>query len=206
MPFCYAGVVAAVSLVWGYGLGPEQQRGFLGWASTNVANLTVRPVTSMIVSAFVAQETMALWSVMILVGLGPLVHRFGNMRSIGLVLAAHVTGTLISQGITALRLAVGAAPDAVRYMHDVGPSYVVVSAQIAVVFYGHSWWHRAIALGSWLMLAPFLFGGLGDWDVAAIGHLSAMITGAVAGGLLVRRTPATLRGANRDAVNAVSLS
>jgi hypothetical protein len=177
----YVAVLAVVSVISTYALPRVDRLGLVSWASTNVANLAVRPLTTLAASAFVSEDPLIVWAVLTSAGLFLLVHRFGNRRAAILTGAAHVLGTLVSEGIAALRLAIGAAPTALRHIADVGPSYVTVSALVAVACFGPGRWQRGVALAGWLFLAPFLFEGITGFDVAAIGHVVAMATGVAIG-------------------------
>jgi hypothetical protein len=61
----------------------------------------------------------------------------------------------------------------------VGPSYVTMAALAAVMAYGPGRWPRMLATSCWLVLAPFLFDGIEDLDIAAVGHLVSMLVGAL---------------------------
>jgi membrane associated rhomboid family serine protease len=80
----------------------------------------------------------------------------------------------------------GLLPAADRYIIDVGPSYVVVSAIVVALLYG-SWLARAAAALDLALLVVVgnIFGGLSDLDVAAVGHVTAMTVAAAAGSVLV---------------------
>ena len=80
----------------------------------------------------------------------------------------------------------GLLPAADRYIIDVGPSYVVVSAIVVALPYG-SWLARAAAALdlALLIFVGNIFGGLSDLDVAAVGHVTAMTVAAAVGSLLV---------------------
>jgi hypothetical protein len=96
-------------------------------------------------------------------------------------------GTGVSEGVLALRVARGLEPAAARSIVDVGPSFVVVGVLVATVVGGKCrWWRAAAALGFGL-LVPSLFDGLSRWDVAAVGHVTAIAVGAGGGVLLFRR-------------------
>ena len=79
-----------------------------------------------------------------------------------------------------------AASAADRYIIDVGPSYVVVSAIVVALLYG-SWLARAAAALDLALLVVVgnIFGGLSDLDVAAVGHVTAMTVAAALGSVLV---------------------
>jgi hypothetical protein len=146
------------------------------WASTDLDNLGRNPVGSMVVSAFVTDSGVLAWVGLAVVGLGTLGRRLGAGRTLALVSASHVVGTLVSQGVTAWRLHAGLAAPAERYALDVGPSYVVAGALAAGLVAGTRRTRPLCALGLGV-LAPFLFDGLTGLEVAAVGHLVAIVVG-----------------------------
>jgi hypothetical protein len=219
LPILFIVALCAVSSVYAYGLGPSDQRSFVASTATNLLNLRSDPLGTLIASAFVSEATPWIWVGFAIVGLFPLVHRFGNLRTLLLVGAAHLIGTLLSEGLLAWRISTGAVPGSLRALDDVGPSYVIASALIATILYGAEpavrtasrghwlfdriasrWWRLAAAVGL-ALLAPHLFGGLDHLDVAAVGHLVALVTGACVGLLLARRER---RGVSRSAITASS--
>jgi hypothetical protein len=195
----------AVSGVYAYALGPAQQRLVVASTATNLANLRNDPLGTMIASVFVAEAEPWLWVAFAALGLFPVAHRFGNVRTLVLVGAAQVIGTLISEGLLAWRISAGVMPTSARYVDDVGPSYVVASALIATILYGAVPLMRTARHGHWLFdripsrwwricagvglafLAPHLFYKLDRLDVAAVGHVVALLVGAGVGLLFVRR-------------------
>ncbi|MFB4296905.1 rhomboid-like protein [Actinomadura sp. NTSP31] len=209
MPLTFLGLFGAMWLVQVFLLPPAAQRAVVAWASTNLANLGVDPVGTMIASAFVAEGSQGALLVVAALGLFPVARRFGNVRAIVLVAVSHVAGTLISQGIAFVRLEAGLLSDSVRTISDVGPSYVLCAALVAAVLYGHGRVRRLLAFGAWAALLPFLFEGLPSLEVAAVGHLVAMLSGALVGGLLLlfeRRggpVAAAIEAAEARAVHAV---
>ena len=186
VPIGYVAVLAVVSAVYAHVMSGVDQRSFVSWASTNLANLASRPVPALVVSAFLSVDPIIVWAVLTTVGLVLLVRRFGNLRAAILVAAAHVAGTLVSEGIVAWRLAADAAPTALRHISDVGPSYVTVSALTAAAVFGRVRWQRVVALAGWLVLAPFLFEGIAAFDVAAVGHAVSILVGVLLGALFRR--------------------
>jgi hypothetical protein len=110
----------------------------------------------------------------------------GNWRTALVCAAGQVAGTLVSEGIVGYRVSRGLLPAADRYIIDVGPSYVVVSAIVVALLYG-SWLARAAAALDLALLVVVgdIFGGLSDLDVAAVGHVTAMTVAAVVGSVLV---------------------
>ncbi|MEV0402659.1 rhomboid-like protein [Actinoallomurus sp. NPDC050550] len=205
LPTLFIAVFCAVSGVYAYGLGPGQQRLVVANTATNLANLRNDPLGTMIASAFVAEAAPWMWVAFAIVGLFPVAHRFGNVRTLVLVGAAQVVGTLISEGLLAWRISTGAMPTSARYLDDVGPSYVIASALVATILYGAEplmrtarhghwlfdrvpsrWWRIGAAVGL-AFLAPHLFNRLDRLDVAAVGHVVAMLVGAGVGLFFVHR-------------------
>src|SRR3954453_6661005 len=105
---------------------PDVRDNWLDWTSTNIANLGRHPVAAIITSGMFTDGGLAAWIVLSLVGLGAVSCSLGGRRTLLLVLAAHVAGTLISEGILYWRIVGGQAPASERFIVDVGPSYVVV--------------------------------------------------------------------------------
>jgi hypothetical protein len=169
----------------------------LDWASTNLANLRHRPVAAMVVSAFLAEDDRIAWVLLALTGIAATGWILGAWRTAVLLGAAHVVATLISEGVLALRIAAGAVPAAQEHIRDVGPSYVVIAALTAGLLYGTWPWRVPCAIGFALM-APGSFGGLPRLELAAMGHVCAVLIAAGLGLVMVRRrraaTPARASG------------
>jgi len=154
----------------------------------NLVNLRSDPIGTLISSAFVAEEAPWIWIFIASAALFPLVRRFGNLRALVLVATAQVIGTLISEGILGLRITMGQLPPShsLLDLDDVGPSYVIVCALVAVILFGVGWKWRLTALAAFGALAPHLFEGLNQLDVTAVGHLVSILVGAAGGWYLVR--------------------
>jgi hypothetical protein len=155
------------------------QAALTAWASTNVANLSREPVGPLVLSAFIAPGYLLLWPVLIALAAFGANRALGNARTTLICLAGHVIGSLISEGIVAARVAAGQLPEADRYITDVGPSYVVVSAIVIAVICG-TWLARSLAVGDFaiLVFGGHIFSGLSHLDVSAVGHLTAILTAA----------------------------
>ncbi len=199
MPVTFIMAFCAVSSVYAYGLEPAGRRSFVALTATNLVNLRTDPLGTLVASAFVSEAVPWMWVAFAVVGLFPVVHRFGNLRALLLVFAAQVIGTLISEGLLAWRISAGLVPSSMRFLDDVGPSYVIASALVATILYGAEpavrtsrhghwlfdhvpsrWWRIGAAIGL-ALIAPNLLEGLGHLEVAAVGHVVAMTTGACAG-------------------------
>ena len=159
---------------------------WLDWASTNLHNATDHPMSTLVVSALFTDGEMRGWLVLSLVGLGTVGWRFGAWRTAVLVAAAHVIGTVISEGILGIRIATGAVPATETHIRDIGPSYVVVAALVAGIAYGPWPARLACALG-FALVAPDLFGGLPQLEVSSVGHVCAITVALATGGLFAWR-------------------
>jgi MYXO-CTERM domain-containing protein len=164
---------------------PERDA-WLDWASTNLANAPHHPIGALVVSALFTDGDVRGWLVLSLVGLGAVGWRLGAGRTATLVAAAHVIGTVISEGILGIRIASGALPRTELHIRDIGPSYVVVAALVAGIAYAPWPAKLPCALG-FASVAPSLFGGLFQLVVSSVGHVCAIAVALLLGGLFVRR-------------------
>ncbi len=180
-------------------LSPRAQAAVTAWASTNVHNLGRDPVGCLVASAFVTGEFTTAWPILIALAMFGANRVLGNWRTALVCAAGQVVGTLVSEGIVDYRVSRGALPAADRYLIDVGPSYVVVSAIMVALLYG-SWLARgAAALDlALLIFVGDIFGGLSQLSYTAVGHVTAMLVGTIGGGVLAwrlrRRQRPVLRG------------
>ena len=161
-------------------LSPAAQDTMNAWASTSVANLEHEPVIPLVLSAFISPGFVGGWLVAIAVAVIGANRALGSARTALVCVAGHVVGTLVSEGIVAYRVDAGLQPVADRYLIDIGPSYVVVAAIVAAVLAG-TWLVRILAVIDFVVLTftADLFGGLTQLDVAAVGHLTSMVTALV---------------------------
>jgi hypothetical protein len=177
----YLAGVCAAEIIYSL-LSGHDQAALLRWASTSVHNLEHHPAGCLVLSAFFSSGFLSAWPILITLALFGANHVLGNLRTFLTCVAGHVVGTLVSEGVVAYRVAHGALPPPDRYLIDVGPSYVVVAA-IAVGLLLGGWLIRAAAALDFALLifVGQIFAGLSHLDVAAVGHLTALVTGAVGG-------------------------
>ncbi|MEV5568907.1 rhomboid-like protein [Spirillospora sp. NPDC052269] len=190
MPLLFLLLFAATGFVQLSLLTEPARRSLIAWASTNLDNLSWNPLGTLVTSAFVAEGERAAQIVQLVamaLGLFPVARRFGNLRGALLVVSAHVAGTLVSEGLTAVRLSLGSVSASVREISDVGPSYVLAAALVATILFGPGRVPRVLAAGALAILSPYLFEGLTSLDVAAVGHVVAMGTGITLGALMALR-------------------
>ncbi len=166
-------------------LPAHDQAALIGWASTSVHNLQHHPVGSLLTSALFPQESASAWPVLIALSMFGANRAIGNWQTALVCGAGQVIGTLVSEGIVAYRVAHGLLPAVDRYLIDIGPSYVVVSAIVVALLLG-SWPARAAAAVDLALLVGVgnIFGGLSQLSVAAVGHVTAMVVAAVCTGIL----------------------
>ena len=183
----YLGGFIAVELAYAQ-LTPAAQARLIAWASTNVANLEHEPVGPLLLSALVTPGYFAFWPVLIALAVFGANRALGNARTALVCLAGHVIGSLVSEGIVAYRIDAGQLAAANRYLIDVGPSYVVVSAVVIALACG-TWPARALAAVDLVVLVfpGHIFSGLSQLDVTAVGHLTAVLTAAAATALILTR-------------------
>ncbi|MGH3275557.1 MAG: rhomboid-like protein [Streptosporangiaceae bacterium] len=180
--------------------GHDQAR-LLQWASTNVQNLRHHPLAAIVSSAFFPSGSATTWPALIALAMFGANRALGNRRTLAVCAAGHLIGTLLSEGIVEFRITNGSLPVSSRYIIDVGPSYVVVAAIAVAIMYG-GWLARIAAAADFALLVFVgdIFGGLSHLDVAAVGHLVAITTGAAGGTLAVRhlRRGRSSAGVGRD--------
>jgi rhomboid family protein len=197
--WAYLGCFAVTQAVYAL-LDPGTQNAFVSWTSTSVANLEHDPVGCLVVSAFVTgggvMDAVA-WLPMIALAMFGANRALGNARTIFVCAAGHVIGTLVSEGIVAWQVGNGALPPSYRHLTDVGPSYVVVSALVATLLCGPRLWRLLASLDlAVLVFVARIFAGLTHLDVAAVGHVTAIVTAVIAVPLLAKRR---IRRARRQA-------
>jgi hypothetical protein len=169
-------------------LPASDRAGYVSWASTSVHNLEHDPVGSLVVSAFVTTGSLLAWPILISLAMFGANHLLGNWRTALTCAAGHVIGTVVSEGVVAFRVAHGSLPAADRYLIDVGPSYVVVAAIAVALLHGGKLARPAAALDLLLLIfVGQIFAGLTRLQVSAVGHLTALIVGAVLGSFLLAR-------------------
>jgi hypothetical protein len=185
--WAYLGCYLAAELVWVL-LTPHAQATLTAWASTNVANLEHEAVGPLLLSAFVGPGNLLIWPVLIALAVFGANRALGNARVTLACVTGHVVGSLVSEGIVAYRVDAGQLPVTDRYLTDVGPSYVVLSAIVIAAACG-TWFARAAAILGFavLVIGGHIFAGLSHLDVSAVGHLTALVTAAAAVTLTLAR-------------------
>ncbi len=178
-------------------LSPHESAALRLWASTNVASLQHHPVPALVLSAFLPSGSPFAWLALIALTMFGANRAVGTARLALICAAGHLIGTGVSEGIVAYRVDYGSLPSAWSHIPDVGPSYVVVSAIVVAVMFG-TWLTRVTALAVFavLVFVSHIFAGLTSLHVAAVGHLTAIVTAAALGLALAVRQRGVRAGAD----------
>ena len=198
----YLGLYSLAAVSYAF-LSAHGRAELIAWSSTNLANLRRDPAGSLIASAFIPGTPAIAWLVLGSLGLFTVNRLLGNLRMALLLVAGHVAGTMVSEGIVGYQIGHAILPSSARHIVDVGPSYVVVCALVTATLFG-SRIQRVAAGAGFAGLATHIFRGLTHLDLTAVGHLTAAAIGAVLGGLLLLsarvadRDPAGRDPADRD--------
>lgn len=169
------------------------ERRVLQSMSTNLAHLTRDPWLVLPASALFTRGGLPFALAGCLICVGLLEVQAGPAVAFAVGAAGHVFGTLISEGVIAIRVATGDLPSAARQALDVGPSYILVACACAVIAWPRA--HRAARIACLIAVAPlFVFTAwrLPEGRIDAMGHVSAAAVGIIAGVLLRSRPPRTL--------------
>lgn len=146
--------------------------------STNLAHLTHDPWFVLPASAFFTRGGLAIAVAGCLLCVGALELTNGWRTTLAVAAVGHVVGTLVSEGVEAVRLAAGDVPDSARRLLDVGPSYILVACAATVIASTHV--DPRLRIVCAVALAPvFVFTAwrLPAGRVDAIGHLTAALVG-----------------------------
>lgn len=146
--------------------------------STNLDHLSHDPWFVLPVSAFFTRGGLLVALAGCLVCVGLLEIAVGWRMTLVVAATGHLVGTLVSEGVEAVRLAAGDIPDSARRLLDVGPSYVLVACAVTVIAWTDADPRLRVACA--VALAPvFVFTAwrLPAGRVDAIGHLTAAFVG-----------------------------
>ena len=182
--------------VWLESSSPRTEAKVLQATSTNLFHLGHDPWLVLPVSAFFTRGGLWIAIAGCFLCVGLLEISLGWRVTLAVASVGHVIGTLVSEGIVAVRLALGDLPDSARRILDVGPSYVLVACAATVIAWPETDSRLRIACA--IGVAPiFVFTAwrLPAGRVDAIGHATAALTGlAIA---LAMRRRAAARTASR---------
>ena len=162
----------------------------LDWLSTNVHNLSLRPIESLVGSALVIDgHALVLWAVALAALLLPVERRYGTLRTVAVFAAGHVLATLLTEIPVAVAIRLGYLPHTDARWLDVGVSYGLAAVLAVAV---------GLLPGRWALIVTALISGalLGvlvvEPSLPAVGHCLAFAIGIVCCALL-RNSPRPAR-------------
>jgi membrane associated rhomboid family serine protease len=144
------------------------------WVSTNVHNLSHRPVVSFVTSALFVSGDWLPTMVLLAAGLGLLERRVGTARTLAVFATGHVIATLVTEGAVWLDIRAGDLSGRAATQLDVGVSYgmwAVLGAMLVLL--PARWRWPAFAAFAALVVGPLL----DDFDMTAGGHTLAFAIG-----------------------------
>lgn len=159
---------------------PVRRAWVLAASSTDLAHLEHVPWRVLPASSIWSGSPIGWWVVATLLCLGALELVRGPVVTVVTGAIAHVVGTLVAEGVIAIRIAAGELSTSARHLLDVGPSYVVASCAAAVIASPRA--PRALRIGCALTIVPLYvsaFDFTDDGQVATIGHAVALTVGAL---------------------------
>ncbi len=168
----------------------------LDWASTNVHNLSVAPIRSIVLSAaFLPGGRWVAEASLLATVLVPLERRFGSRLSLAVFGSAHILATLLTEGWIWFGIRSGAIPGSAGYQQDVGVSYGMYGVAGAVLFLLPVRYRLAAAA----LLASYLLGQFAQSpDMTTTGHLLSLAIGLAWWPLLGRRLRCSVPSAARN--------
>jgi hypothetical protein len=162
---------------------PDAIDGVVGWASTNVQNLTHHPIAATVASAFVVPSGLFPDLLIVAVSFAVLERAIGTARTLLVAVAGHVVATVFTEGAVGFGISIGALPisDAVR--SDVGISYVMYAVVAASIFLLRGL-PRTVAVI--VIVALVGIPAFSSRDMTAFGHLSSVAIGFAVISLMCR--------------------
>jgi hypothetical protein len=168
--------------VWWVLQSPQARLSVLAASSTDIAHLERAPWLVLPASSIWPGNDFGYWAIVVLLCVGALERLRGGLVTVVTGAVAHVIGTVVSEGITAARIAAGDLSTSARHVLDVGPSYAVAACATAVVFSpGANRWLRWACALTLVPLVVTAFDFSDESQVAAIGHAVAMALGIAVG-------------------------
>ncbi|WP_234364929.1 rhomboid-like protein [Streptomyces sp. RTd22] len=155
---------------------PRTVHDLLTVSSTDVSNLSQRPLLTLLASAlWVVGGITSPYLVVLLLVLGALERRVGGLRTAGVFLLGHVLATLLTEIPVAASVAVGHLPDSSLRRLDYGVSYglIACAGALAGLLPPRPRWALTGGIGAALIAGSLVhFDPLTDW-----GHALALLTG-----------------------------
>ncbi|WP_399089644.1 rhomboid-like protein [Streptomyces sp. BBFR2] len=188
--FLWLGVLLVTSAIM-HRCSPEVLTDFLQRRSTNIHNLLHAPGRVLLTSAlWLDGGGWPLHFVLYNVVHAPAERWLGTRRWLAVLATAHIGATYLSEGLLAVAIRTGAAPESAVNTLDVGVSYALAGVVAVLTYRLAGPWRYAYALGVLAFYGGPLLTGRGFTDV---GHFAAALIG-FACRPLTRGAPAGLPG------------
>ncbi|MFF7649991.1 rhomboid-like protein [Streptomyces sp. NPDC007983] len=176
---CYSLILLGTGLYAHLG-DPRTVHDLLTGSSTDVSNLSQRPLLTLLASAlWVVGGITSPYLVALLLVLSALEHRVGALRTAGVFVLGHVLATLLTEIPVAASVAIGHLPDSSLRRLDYGVSYglIACAGALAGLLPPRPRWALIGGIGAALVAGSLLyFDPLTDW-----GHALALLTGTACG-------------------------
>ncbi len=156
-------------------------------ASSNSLSHVARWPLTLLISGLLVREDLALWLLALAFGVAVFEARAGWRVTLVSLAAAQALSTAVAQVLLALRVHFVHAPALLLDQVDVGPSYLAACGLALAVVVAGSLRQRTLAAVSLALALPQLLEGIGKGDLAAMGHLTAVVIGLAQGWWLLRR-------------------
>ena len=153
--------------------------------STNVRNLTHRPLGSLVGSALVEPTAGWIFELALLVGVALLLERrIGSLRTLAVFASGHVIATVLTESWVGASIQLGVLPESARARLDVGTSYGMWAMIGTLVWYLGRYRFAAAAAAA-LYLGTTL---LVERDMTSAGHVLSLTIGLCWWAYLARRS------------------
>ncbi|GAA2131936.1 hypothetical protein GCM10009760_06280 [Kitasatospora kazusensis] len=167
-------ILAATSFVVAR-IDPASLDWFLAKRSTNIDQLTSRPVHALLASAiWTEQANFAFYFVIFNIFHVPAERWLGTRRWLTVALAAHVLATFVSEGVVALGVHGGRLPSSLADTVDVGVSYALAGVEAVLCYRFAGRWRWLYGGG---VLLFYLVPLLTSHTFTDLGHFSAVLIG-----------------------------
>jgi hypothetical protein len=159
---------------------PTRRLAVLADSSTDVAHLEHVPWLVLPASSIWSGDDIGWWIAATLLCLCALELAHGPIAALVTGAVAHVAGTLVSEGLIAVRIAAGQVSSSAQHILDVGPSYIVAACAAAVVASPRT--PRTVRVLCALTFVPLFITAFDFTDagqVATTGHAVAISVGVL---------------------------
>jgi hypothetical protein len=153
---------------------PNDIDGVVGWASTNIQNLTDHPMAATVASAFVVPSGLFPDLLIVAVAFAVVERAIGTARVLLVALSGHVLATALTEGAVAIGISIGTLPTSDAVRSDVGISYAMYAVLAASILLLNGPPRIVAAI---VLVVAVSIPVLTSMDMTAFGHLSSVAIG-----------------------------